>query len=142
MKEHNILISSSKDTYVKFWDLDTEHNFKTLVGHRSEVSYSIIALYFLVILFLLVKQILINDFIQVWSLALVKDDKYLIIGCDDAELRVWKIIFVNNKNIEFNNATNNIDLNEESIDTDMVCIYICIYHVKNCTKFTMQVVFI
>lgn len=41
MKEHNIIISSSKDTFVKFWDLDTEHNFKTLVGHRSEVSYLI-----------------------------------------------------------------------------------------------------
>ena len=37
MKNHNIIISSSKDTYVKFWDLDNEHNFKTLIGHRSEV---------------------------------------------------------------------------------------------------------
>lgn len=44
MKEHNIIISSSKDTFVKFWDLDTEHNFKTLVGHRSEVSYLLIIL--------------------------------------------------------------------------------------------------
>jgi len=38
MKEHNIIISASKVTFVKFWDLDTEHNFKTLVGHKSEVS--------------------------------------------------------------------------------------------------------
>lgn len=44
MKEHNIIISSSKDTFVKFWDLDTEHNFKTLVAHRSEVSYLLIIL--------------------------------------------------------------------------------------------------
>jgi len=52
MKEHNIIISSSKDTFVKFWDLDTEHNFKTLVGHRSEVSCLItFLLYFLLIIF-------------------------------------------------------------------------------------------
>lgn len=29
---------SGKDTLVKWWDLDTQHCFKTLVGHRSEVS--------------------------------------------------------------------------------------------------------
>lgn len=45
MKEHNIIISASKDTFVKFWDLDTEHNFKTLVGHKSEVSYLIMFLF-------------------------------------------------------------------------------------------------
>ena len=32
------LIISSKDSFVKFWDLDTQHCFLTLVGHRSEVS--------------------------------------------------------------------------------------------------------
>lgn len=45
MKEHNIIISSSKDTFVKFWDLDTEHNFKTLTGHRSEVRYLVMFLF-------------------------------------------------------------------------------------------------
>lgn len=45
MKEHSIIISASKDTFVKFWDLDTEHNFKTLVGHKSEVSYFIMFLF-------------------------------------------------------------------------------------------------
>lgn len=37
MSDYNIIISASKDTFVKFWDLDTEHNFRTLVGHRTEV---------------------------------------------------------------------------------------------------------
>lgn len=32
-----IIFYSSKDTFIKFWDLDTQHCFKTLVGHRSEV---------------------------------------------------------------------------------------------------------
>ena len=31
-------VISSKDSFVKFWDLDTQHCFLTLVGHRSEVS--------------------------------------------------------------------------------------------------------
>lgn len=39
MQQQPVLISSSKDTFVKFWDLDTQHCFKTLVGHRTEVRY-------------------------------------------------------------------------------------------------------
>ena len=38
MQEQSVLISSSKDTFVKFWDLETGHGFKTLVAHRTEVS--------------------------------------------------------------------------------------------------------
>lgn len=53
----------------------------------------------------------------------MKDDKYLITGCNDNELRVWKITFIDNKNIEFNTDTDFVDFNEESIDIDMVCIY-------------------
>jgi len=45
MKEHNIVISGSKDTFVKFWDLDMEHNFKTLVGHVSEVNFIMFIIY-------------------------------------------------------------------------------------------------
>lgn len=30
-------ISSSKDTFVKFWDLDTQHCFRTLLTHKTEV---------------------------------------------------------------------------------------------------------
>lgn len=33
-----LLCSSGKDTLVKWWDLDTQHCFKTLVGHRTEVK--------------------------------------------------------------------------------------------------------
>jgi len=38
LPERNILVSASKDTFVKFWDLDTNHCFKTLIGHCTEVS--------------------------------------------------------------------------------------------------------
>ena len=30
-------LHSSKDTFVKLWDLDTYHCFQTVVGHKSEV---------------------------------------------------------------------------------------------------------
>ena len=40
MSQQPVLISSSKDTYVKFWDLDSRHCFKTLVGHHTEVCAS------------------------------------------------------------------------------------------------------
>lgn len=29
---------------------------------------------------------------QVWGLTLVKEDKYLVTGCGDSELRVWSIV--------------------------------------------------
>ena len=45
MRNQNIIISSSKDTFIKFWDLKTEHNFKTLLGHRSEVSINFLFIY-------------------------------------------------------------------------------------------------
>ena len=30
-------LCSSKDTFVKFWDLDTQHCFRTLLTHKTEV---------------------------------------------------------------------------------------------------------
>lgn len=59
----------------------------------------------------------------------MKDDQYLITGCNDMELRVWKITFIDNKNIELDTAigTDINEENEESVDTDMVRIYICIH---------------
>jgi U3 small nucleolar RNA-associated protein 12 len=61
----NILVSSSKDTLVKFWDLETQHCFKTITGHRSEV----------------------------WDFILLNDSNRLITGAGDSELRVWEINF-------------------------------------------------
>lgn len=63
MSKENVLISASRDSFVKFWDLSTQHCFKTLTGHQTEV----------------------------WGLCLVKDDQYLVTGCGDAELRVYKL---------------------------------------------------
>ncbi|KAG5332620.1 WDR3 protein, partial [Acromyrmex heyeri] len=118
MKEHNIIISASKDTFVKFWDLDTEHNFKTLVGHKSEVSL----IMFLFVIYIPDDCSIDSMLIQVWSFVLMNDDRYLITGCNDMELRVWKITFLDDRNIELDTAVGTIDTNEEneeSVDTDM-----------------------
>lgn len=68
----------------------------------------------------------------------MNDDRYLITGCNDKELRVWKITFLDNKSIEFDTAVSALNLNEEneenevneeSVDTDMVCyLYFYILH--------------
>lgn len=66
MKHHqSILISASTDTFIKFWDLNTQHCFKTLVDHRSEV----------------------------WSFVVYHNDSRLISGGSDSELRVWRLLF-------------------------------------------------
>lgn len=57
---------------------------------------------------------------------MVNNDEYLITGCNDRELRVWKITFLDDKGIECDTAISNLSLDEdveESVDTDMVCIY-------------------
>uniref|UniRef100_A0A6P7H1M8 WD repeat-containing protein 3-like n=1 Tax=Diabrotica virgifera virgifera TaxID=50390 RepID=A0A6P7H1M8_DIAVI len=90
MKGHPILISASKDSFVKFWDLETHHCFKTLTGHQTEV----------------------------WTIALMKDDEYLVTGCGDAELRVYKLSFKDpdseNKNIEYLSSRLELTSLEES----------------------------
>lgn len=42
MTEQPVLITGSKDTLIKFWDLDTHHCFKTLVSHKTEVNITFV----------------------------------------------------------------------------------------------------
>lgn len=86
MHDHNIIVSASKDTFVKFWDIDTEHNFRTIVEHRSEV----------------------------WGLAIVKNDQYLVTGCNDNEIRVWKIFFVDTESTNIVPNLENFEANSEA----------------------------
>lgn len=57
----------------------------------------------------------------------MKDDQYLITGCNDKELHVWKITFLDNKSIELDAAMDFDEENEESIDLDVDMVYTWIY---------------
>ena len=37
-----VVLSCSKDTFVKVWDLSTQHCFKTMTGHLGEVGDTVI----------------------------------------------------------------------------------------------------
>ncbi|KAL8615465.1 hypothetical protein ACOMHN_053801 [Nucella lapillus] len=71
-KGKDLLITSSKDKLVKFWDLQLQHCFKTLVGHRTEV----------------------------YSFVLLNNDHRLVTGCADSELRIWDITFTDENDEE------------------------------------------
>jgi len=77
----NIVISSSKDTQIKFWNLETQCCFKTIVDNRTEV----------------------------WALALMNENSLLVSGSGENHLNVYKItknnpeeniITINSDNIE------------------------------------------
>ena len=57
------LLCSSKDAVVKLWDLDTQHCFNTIVGHRSEV----------------------------WGMTLLRDESLLVTGSSDRDMKVHQM---------------------------------------------------
>lgn len=59
----NKLLSSSKDSHVRVWDLDTQHCSQTVVGCQGEV----------------------------WSLAVSPDEQRLMTASADAELRMYRL---------------------------------------------------
>lgn len=58
-----LLLTSSKDTFVKLWDLSTQHCIQTVVAHRTDV----------------------------WSLAVDADESLFFTGSADGELKAWSI---------------------------------------------------
>ncbi|XP_058449587.1 WD repeat-containing protein 3 [Malaya genurostris] len=63
-KYHDVVLSSSKDTQIKFWNMETQSCFKTIIDHRTEV----------------------------WSIALMRGDDFLVAGSGDSQLTVYKIV--------------------------------------------------
>lgn len=57
------LLTSGKDTFVKFWDLSTQHCVQTIVAHRSEV----------------------------WSLDVNQDQDLFFTGSGEGEVKAWRI---------------------------------------------------
>ncbi|KAI6119434.1 WD40-repeat-containing domain protein [Pisolithus croceorrhizus] len=59
----SILLTVSKDTLMKVWDLSTQHCMQTVVAHRAEI----------------------------WSMDVSPDQKYLFTGSNDGDLKAWRI---------------------------------------------------
>ncbi|KAI6152009.1 WD40-repeat-containing domain protein [Pisolithus tinctorius] len=59
----SILLTVSKDTLMKVWDLSTQHCMQTVVAHRAEI----------------------------WSMDISSDQKYIFTGSNDGDLKAWKI---------------------------------------------------
>lgn len=57
------LVSSSKDKFLRVWDIDTQHCMQIISGHHSEI----------------------------WSLDVDTEERYLVTGSADLELRVYNI---------------------------------------------------
>ncbi|XP_055636729.1 WD repeat-containing protein 3 [Toxorhynchites rutilus septentrionalis] len=70
-KYHDVVISCSKDTQIKFWNIDTQSCFKTIVDHRTEV----------------------------WGIALMRHDDFVVAGSGDTQLTVYKIVENNKEHI-------------------------------------------
>jgi WD40 repeat protein len=58
-----LLLTASKDTFMKLWDLSTQHCIQTVVAHRSEI----------------------------WSLDVNLEMGMLFTGSGEGELKAWKI---------------------------------------------------
>ncbi|CAG8432793.1 526_t:CDS:10 [Diversispora eburnea] len=82
------LISSSKDTLLKLWDLSTQHCIETVVSHRSEI----------------------------WDFDISKDGKMIVTGGDDADMKVWTIDYeVLESNFEVKNNQNENNVNNAEV---------------------------
>lgn len=57
------LITSSKDTFMKLWDLSTQHCVQTVVAHRAEV----------------------------WTLAIDAEQKLVFSGSTEGEMKAWRL---------------------------------------------------
>lgn len=57
------LVTCSKDTFLKVWDLDTQHCVQTCVGHRTEV----------------------------WSIDMNSSETRLASGSSDSQIRIWRV---------------------------------------------------
>ncbi|CRK93008.1 CLUMA_CG006559, isoform A [Clunio marinus] len=80
-KYDGIVLSSSKDKQIKFWDIETQFCFKTIMD---------------------------NDF-EIWGMTLLRDDTYLVTGSKENALSVYKISEELNSSNDINNPTATID---------------------------------
>jgi U3 small nucleolar RNA-associated protein 12 len=58
-----IILTTSKDTFMKLWDLTTQHCIQTIVAHQSEI----------------------------WSMDVDREQTFVLTGGGDGDLKAWKI---------------------------------------------------
>ncbi len=87
----NVLVSASRDTLVKFWDLDIHHCFNTVATHMTEV----------------------------WDVALVKGEKYLVTGSGDSELRMFRLTFKDSKKEKSGEGETNFESNMKKLKVSL-----------------------
>lgn len=63
MTAFGLLLTSSKDTFLKLWDLSTQHCIQTIVAHRSEI----------------------------WTMDINKERDLIFTGSGEGELKAWRI---------------------------------------------------
>ena len=89
------LVSSSKDTFIKFWDLNYQFCVDTIVGHRSEV----------------------------WSFDINANETKMVTLSNTAEFKVWDITKKDNKKQnEDSNNNNNDDDDDETENIKMATL--------------------
>jgi U3 small nucleolar RNA-associated protein 12 len=59
----SFLLTSAKDTFIKLWDLSTQHCVQTVVAHRAEV----------------------------WTLAVDAEQKLVFSGSAEGEMKAWQL---------------------------------------------------
>ncbi|XP_036333211.1 WD repeat-containing protein 3 [Rhagoletis pomonella] len=81
--EQNLVVSCSKDTQIKFWNLETQFCFKTIVDNRTEV----------------------------WALALVGD--LMIAGCSESAMNVYRLRRRDDPTQSVENAVEGLSIDDE-----------------------------
>ncbi|KAG5679887.1 hypothetical protein PVAND_009424 [Polypedilum vanderplanki] len=82
----NVAVTSSRDMQVKFWNIETQFCFKTLVDNITEI----------------------------WGLTLLRDETFLVTGSKETALRVYKLT-ENKSHTESLELTNSILADDDSI---------------------------
>jgi len=88
------LLSASKDTFMKLWDLSTQHGIQTIVAHRSEV----------------------------WSLDVDSEMDLVFTGSAEGELKAWKIDFDSLSEGLREMETGGVVASQTYYQTSLICI--------------------
>lgn len=90
---NNIVISSSIDKQVKIWNITTQCCFRTIVDYATEV----------------------------WGIALLRGGDFLVTGCDDSNINVYRLIPNNDDNEIGETVAVNGIIGEEQIHLPLRC---------------------